>query len=169
MSPRPTWRSLSIRARITIAAVLVVAGALAAAGWAITVLEERSLTRAVDDGVRAHSADIVSEVAGGHLPPELAVSAEHETLVQVVAFDGRVVAASTNLAGEPALTGVPPIGSTVHTVALHAGTLSGESFRLSVVESEGPDGRFAVVVGASTASVSESIDDLIEILVVGLP
>src|SRR4051812_29367338 len=89
MTGRPTWRSLTIRARITIAAVTVVAAALAAAGLAITVLEERSLVAAVDDGVRAQSADVVAEVAGGHLPPGLAVSAEHETLVQVLDAEGR--------------------------------------------------------------------------------
>ncbi len=169
MTRRPLWRALSIRARITIAAVAVVAAALAAAGYAITALEERSLVSAVDDGVRAHSADVAAEVAGGHLPPELAVSAEHETLVQVLDTDGRVVAASTNLVGEPAIAALPSVGNAVHTVPVHVGALSGESFRLSVVEADGPDGRFAVVVGASTTSVDESVDDLIEILVVGFP
>jgi signal transduction histidine kinase len=169
MTRRPTWRALTIRARITIAAVTVVAAALAAAAYPITVLEERSLVEAVDDGVRAHSADVAAEVAGGHLPPELAVSAEHETLVQVLGPSGRVVAASTNLVGEPAITDLPSVGRAVHTVPVHVGALSGESFRLSVVEADGPDGRFVVVVGASTTSVDESVGDLIEILVSGFP
>ncbi len=163
------WRAVSIRARTTIAAVTVVAAALVLAGFGITAFEYRSLVRTLDATMRTQAADVVAEVGAGELPATLAVSTEHETLLQVLDARGRVLAASPNLAGEPALAARPATGGPVRTVGVHLGRLRGGSYRVVAVPANGPDGPVTVVVGTSLESPRDSLDDLVEILVISFP
>ena len=89
-------------------ATVVVAVALAV-GAAILVDRLRSsLVSNRRDAAMARAADLASLADSGHLPGVLALGNQEATFAQVVDTNGRVLAASANITGEPAVATVRP-------------------------------------------------------------
>lgn len=87
------FRRLSLRARLTTVATILVAGALAAGAILLSAAVQRSLITAVDEAARQRAADVALLIDTGRLPDPIPVEAG-TPLVQVVDAGDRVVAAS---------------------------------------------------------------------------
>ena len=112
MAERRPLQRLSLRTRIVALATVAVTLVLLAGGWLLTSALRDAL---VDDLARAaalRSQDLATLAAQGSLPRPIPIGDADEALVQVVA-GGRVVAASANVTGQPALRlDAPPAGAT---------------------------------------------------------
>lgn len=144
--PRPVARAAaplgSVRARATLAAVVVVAVALAVGGVGLLRLLSRSLQEGVESAARTEMADITSLAFSGQLQARLPVS-RGDTFAQAVGSDGRVVASSPGLGGDAPMSRLTP-GPGV--------TLVRRVATLTIHESEpsraDPDGPYLVVARA---------------------
>src|SRR5689334_5690095 len=108
--PRPRYpigrlrRRLGIRLRSALAAASVVAVALAVAAVAVVVIMQTTLTRGVDGAVTQRANEVAAAVATGdsaRIGLAVRPAPGEETVVQVVAAAGTVVATSPELDGEP--------------------------------------------------------------------
>lgn len=106
------WLELasSVRVRITVLAVAVLAAALAAGGGALLLVVQRSLHDSLVADATAQADAAAALAVQRTLPAQIPVRAG--VAVQVVDASGRVVSASADLAGRPALShDRPPVGS----------------------------------------------------------
>ncbi len=160
----------TVRVRTTLAATLVVAVALTMGAWALLHLFQSSLENDRKTAAISRAADIASLAAAGHLPPVLGLPDEDTTLAQVVAGGGRVLAASANIAGEPAVGPLltqrsDPIVHTVHRIP------TGEAGRFGLVATPArADGQPITVYTVYSYQTSDlAVRDATVGLLVGLP
>nr|WP_033259969.1 HAMP domain-containing sensor histidine kinase [Kitasatospora sp. SID7827] len=146
----------SVRARTTIAACAAVAAVLLVASAAVLLLLRVNLERTVQDGAREQALAVAGLAGDGHLPGQLPLG--HGTdFIQVTDATGRVVAASQNLAGRPALT---PTGTRDGHATYDLGLLGDEHHqRVTTVTADTPTGPVTIRVGASlhTADTAEDL------------
>ncbi len=164
-------RWAGVRMRATLAASVVVAIALAIGGVALVVLLRRSLTNGIDDNARLRASDIAGQLRAGSLPATVATIGQDASLVQVVSPSGVVLASSSNIVGEPPLSGPPPSGThpvirTSHN--LNVGT-NGEAFRVVAVRVSTGTRTYIVYVATSTRSIDQTITTTSALLLIGLP
>lgn len=119
---RTRFRALgSVRARVTVLAVAVLAGALAVAAVILVTVVRDSLVHNLDEAVEVIADDVAARVAAGSLPEVIPVAGgpvDDDLVIQVVDA-GRVVAASENFPStEPILAEVPGDGRLVTTARL---------------------------------------------------
>ncbi len=89
-------RLASLRARSTIVAVLAVGAALAVGGIGLVGLLRSSLKEGVETSAQAQINNVTSLMRVGRVPTQLPVG-RGDTITQVVAADGRVLASSSSL------------------------------------------------------------------------
>jgi signal transduction histidine kinase len=160
----------SVRVRITLAALVVVAVALAAGGAALLWLLNRSLTNGVIGNDQVEAGNVSGIVASGELPTHLPTRAG--TGVQVVDATGRVLAASADLAGRPAVSGIrPPPGTrmvlrTPRALAGDDDEASDLTVATTVLTRRGP---LTVYVVASDDPTEDSLRALAVALAIVLP
>ncbi len=95
----------SIRFRITAIAAVAVAGVLILGGLGLVLLQRAALTASIDQTLVQRADDLTGLVQNG---VELPAGAD-EGFAQVVSADGKALASTPNLVGEPALPlDVPP-------------------------------------------------------------
>ncbi|MFE0251217.1 sensor histidine kinase [Streptomyces sp. NPDC059010] len=157
-------RLRAVRVRATVVVVLAVAVALVAAGVGLVVGLRTELSNDVRDAARARASDVARVIEAGRGVPAPTVTAPDEEFLQVIAADGTVVAASENVAGQPALARLAPGGSaSVDT------PLDDDPFLVVAVGAR-DDGRDLVVLdGRDAAGVSEATDTVTWLLLIGLP
>ena len=90
-------RLATVRVRVTIGAVVVVAIALVAGGAWLVRAQRNSLTNDIETTARLRAHDVAATVADGGPATSLAVPRGDENLVQVVDPKGDIVAASNNI------------------------------------------------------------------------
>jgi signal transduction histidine kinase len=165
------WRRLrGVRVRTTAVATLVVAAALALGATALVVSERRSLNRDVATTARLRAQDVSALLANASVPSQINVGSDERSVVQVVdASTGRVIAGSTNIAGETRISrDVPPVGS--YTSKTVSGLPVGDSsFRVVAHTVSLSTGRYVVYAAASLAPVAQSTQTLAKLLAAGLP
>lgn len=163
---RRTWRRVgSVRVRTTVAATVVVAVAIVAASVALVVLLQRSLTDDVRTAAELRAEDVAQVLRSGPDGVELAVDDDEEMLVQVVDRDGRVVASSENMEGEPPIADLRPGDS----MRVPETPIEDDEFLLVAVEAETDDGDLVVIVGRTLETVEEARDTLTGLLQLGVP
>jgi len=161
-------RLRSVRGRTTLAATLVVGLALAVGVTILLTVLRRSLVASVDGGIRTRSGMLTAAVAtGGGLNP-LPASNDEASFVQVTDLTGTVLAASSNVEGEPALVALPGQDGTIRTLS---GMPIGEggSFRVLTHSVTTPTGTVRVLVAGSLASTDHSLAIVGGGLAVGAP
>ncbi|MFC7496343.1 MULTISPECIES: HAMP domain-containing sensor histidine kinase [unclassified Nocardioides] len=159
---------LGLRTRATalgtcVVAVLLTVGAV----LLITTLESR-LTNASDQLSRSRVDDLLALARTGDLPRTLR-NVDDDGAAQVVGPDGSVVAASPNIAGQPAVADLAA-GPEPRTSTFEAPDDSEtETYRFWYAGGPSPDGTVTVYVGNSLESVSEASAALRRALWVGVP
>ena len=165
------WDRLrSVRARMTTLAVVLVAAALTLGSVALVQTLEGSLTRSGDNLSRSRTQDLASLVATGNLPSVL-TNVGDDSVAQVLAADGTVLAASPNIAGAGPISTFTPDGGSpvVRTMGAVPDDDEVEDYRVWALRQPTPDGDARVFVGTSLESVAEVTETLRESLLVGIP
>jgi signal transduction histidine kinase len=129
----------SLRTRVTAVAALAVLAVLTVAGVGLVTAQRSALLEALEETLDQQADSLAARIRSG-----AAVSADdmpdEDVLAEVVAPDGRVLAASPGLEGPLPAIDPPVTGSRVTTVELPT---SGESVRLLVREVDGVTLRLA--------------------------
>jgi len=159
----------SVQLRITALATLTVLVVLAVTGFALLAAQRHVLTAAVDEGVADNADRIEGLAAAGELPAAITGLGEDDTVAQVVAADGQIVAASANVEGE-APVGAAPAGQdetvrTVHDIP----DGDGAAYRLLSRRIDTPDGPAVIHVAATLDDIQESLSALTRSLLVAIP
>lgn len=166
---RAGWRPRSVRFRITVLAVGVMAGLLLVTGIFVVSDHRNRLTDQIDDLVEQRAAAIVDLVEAGPIPDPLPGEDGRDSLAQLVAADGSVVSASPNMSGRPALPYTPAKDDHPRLRTVEDVPIEDDDFRILTQRFRGPDGaRYVLHVGLEF-EVAESAESLARTLAVGFP
>ena len=157
-------RLASVRVRTTIGATLVVALALTMAGIAIAMILRDTMLGNVDASLRLRGSDIGAIIESGTLPDAVAIEGDEDAFVQIVDADGNVVAASSNIDGEPELTDRTP-GTSFN---LPVNPVDQGTFRVYIQQTSSPDA-LTVIVGRSLEDVDQTTETVTWSLTIGIP
>ncbi|MGH3507553.1 MAG: sensor histidine kinase [Nocardioidaceae bacterium] len=159
-----------LRIRLTVLAGVVTALVLAGASLLLVLLFQRSATATADDLSRSRAADLLTLAARGTLPQTLTTVGD-DGVAQVLDDEGRVLAASDNVQGKPALTTERPDDDDAVVFQINDAPDDDETedYRVWAVQGESPDGPVFAYVGTSMEAVSESVSSLVRSLVIAIP
>jgi signal transduction histidine kinase len=163
----PRWRS--VRVRTTVLATLLVAATLVLASTMLVLTLQRSLTSGRDEVSQALAVDLAHDVEAGTLVTPIPVG--EDAMAQVVAPDGRVLAASVSLAGAAPVSDVAPDPGAFERVLLHGvpDDNEHETYRVWALATPSADGLVRVYVGSSPESTQEAVRALRRGLLIGVP
>ena len=170
MAEQRRW-ALSVRARTTILATILVAGALTIGAIALLVTLDHALVTSRDGIAKARTADLAAMAAADSLPQVL-TNIDDDSVAQVVDDTGRVVAASPNVVGAPPLSNQPPPTGTrpvVRELKDAPDDNETENYRVWVRSAPSPHGTVTIYVGTSTESAPEASQTLRRALLAGVP
>jgi signal transduction histidine kinase len=162
-------RFATVRVRVTLAAVIVVALALAAGGTWVVNAHRVSLVDNIETAARLRAGDIATTITDGTLASSLAVRPGEEDVVQVVDERGMVVAASANIEGEPRISSLAPGPSGTASQTVGHLPVGDASFRVVARRVVTPTGTYTVYVAGSLDAVATSTSSLAQLLLIGLP
>lgn len=162
-------RFASVRVRTTIAAALVVGVALTIGAVLLVGAQHRTLTRDVEAAARTRANDLASVISGGTLPQDLSVSDAEQALIQVLDRQRVVVAASTNVTGEPPISTLRAPTHGVALTTLAHSPIANTRFRLAAREVQVKGDRYTIYVAMSLKPVDDSTTSLVGLLAAGLP
>src|SRR4051794_1056207 len=160
---------MTVRGRITVIASLVTAAILVGASFLLVAALDKSLTASTDDVSRAKIGELAVLAAQGSLPRHLGDAGNG--VIQVVAQDGQVLAASTNVDGRPRISSFEPPGGTpaVRIVNGAPDDTETENYRVWAGSADTSRGPVTIYVGDSLEAVHEATASLRRALVVGVP
>jgi signal transduction histidine kinase len=159
----------STRSRATLLATVVSGAALAAGALLLMLSLDRSLHASSEELARGRLADLALLAAHEQLPSTLDTIGG-EGVGQAFTSDGRVLAASPNITGRPAITSAA--ASTRPVTRLLRGAPDDsetETYRVWVSSVATPRGPVTLVAGASLESVGEASRTLRRNLTIGVP
>jgi signal transduction histidine kinase len=162
----------SIRVRTTAAAVIVAGVSLALAAITVVTLLQRQLRDNVRSAALLRARTFADELASG-VSADVVIVGDPEAdqeLIQVLDADGKVVLASSNLAGRGPIAHLAP-GET-RTIAPRSPEDEepfDEPFLVAASSSVTPRGRLTVIVARSLEVVAEASDTLKAELAVAMP
>lgn len=159
---------LSLRARATVLGTLVFAVLLTIGSLLLVSTLESRLIEASDELSRSRVDDLLNLARTGDLPRTLR-NADDNGVAQVVTADGTVVAASPNVAGQPAVADLRPGGRARTSTFRAPDDSETETYRFWYASGPSPDGPVTVYVGNSLEAVSEASAALRRALWVGVP
>ncbi len=168
MVANPLRRLTTVRSRSTFAATAAVGIALIIAGIVAVTFQRSALVSAIDSGLVARADDVAALVEGGAVPVQLAVAGEDNALVQIVNSQGAVVAASENIEGESAITGITA-GPEVRLITSDSLPIGDGRLRLAARTVSTGQGQFTVYSATSLESVSQTVALLVAMLLIGIP
>jgi signal transduction histidine kinase len=157
------WSS-TVRARTTAAAVLVVAAVLLLGAVALVVSLRGVLIREVQAAAEQQAAQAAARLESGATADTVASGGGEEAFVQILDVDGRVVASSDIVAGQPAVAQLQP-GETARASA----TFDDDGFVVAAASAETATGQLVVLAVRNLDRVGESTGALTSLLAVGLP
>jgi signal transduction histidine kinase len=161
--PERPRRTAAVRFRITALAALAVAAVLGGTGVALVAVQARVLTNSLDASLNQRAEDLAALVAAG--PSSGALPGDDDDIVaQVVDGDGRVLAASPALAGEPALR--LPADTPAEPVDVE---VDGDDYRALARPVDVPGGRATLYVVGELDDIRESVAILATSLLVAVP
>ena len=166
---RSRWHP-GIRVRVTTLATVVVAVTLLASGVALTALLKQSLIAGLDsaqlDRAQAVASIFTADVSPGTIP----MTAEENSLVQVIDASGSVVAATSNIEGEAPVLASPPSARRSTTLTLPTSPVGGGSaFRVAAVPVQLTSGPGWVYVSGSLAPVDTAIANVSALFAISFP
>jgi signal transduction histidine kinase len=160
--------TLSLRTRATAVATLLCAVVLTAGGILLVTTLDRHLTTNSDDLSRSRARDLLDQAKAGELPPVLR-NVNDDSVAQVIAADGTVLAASANIQGRgPIVSPDGPARGLRRTIDAPDDEET-EHYRVWIQSGPGPGGQVTVVEGSSLESLRETTSTLRRSLVLGIP
>lgn len=163
----------TLRVRLVLLATIAVSMILLLGGGLLLLGLRDALTRSVETTARSQLDTTLLLVASGELPPEIPVTDEEDTVIQVIAADGTVVASSTNVVGEaPIELPRPPSLDRVLTFTLEESPVDDEDegSRLVATRVAAPSGDAVVVlIAQSLETVDEAVATAARLGGLGLP
>jgi signal transduction histidine kinase len=168
---RWAWRHPSLRARLTIASTAMIVVAIVAASLLLAWRVHASLLDSLDRAVQQRATDTAAQAAQGQLAAVGSIGADSTALVQVVTADGRVLASSANIDGEPALFSFSAPGNGTVAVRQAVSPVIGDSdkFRVAAVRATARGSSVTVYAAQSTAGIDATTNQLGAALLVGDP
>jgi signal transduction histidine kinase len=167
---------LPIKLRVSLAFAGAMAVVLVATGLFVRFRLEAELDRSIDKGLRsqAHHVSVLVAQTGSGLGRQRAsrLVEQDERLAQVLDAQGRVVDASFESGGQPALTPAEVARARQGTLLVDQRPLLGtdeEPARLLATPVRARDRTLIVVVGTSLHDRNEALDDLETLLLIGGP
>ncbi len=167
----------SVRVRVTAIAAVLVAVVLVAASVVLLQMQRARLTENLDNTLRLRVDSLVAEAGTADDPSNSAPDPVRLTesvregevgVLQIVADDGRVVAASYNAAGDPPLTSSPAPGTEAFTNVPEL-PLDDDPFRIFSRTVDANGNSFTFHAAASRDPIEESLTELRNGLGVVLP
>lgn len=167
---RPALHHLTLRTRATLLATVLTGLTLLVASVVLMLTLQSNLTSGADALARSRVQDLLGLAASGDLPPTL-TTLDDNGVAQVVGANGRVLAASHNVAGRPRIANLTPApGSDPEVRTVDAPDDSEtETYRLWAASGPAVDGPVTVYVGSSLESVDEASHALRTALILGAP
>lgn len=168
VSGRRWWASRSVRARIALSAAIPVALALVVGTVAVTAVFSAGRLHDLDAQTEREAEAIIGLVSSGQLPATLPAPAGSPLLVQVIAGDGSVVAAT------PSASRIQPLAEIPHrtqrtTRTDEEGSYAGVPLRLRVQTASFEGKTFYVVVAAPLGDVRRALRALRVVLLFVVP
>ena len=151
---------LGVRARATIGAVLVVGLALALASVALVMLLDRSMTNNIRATTALQARTVADLFSSGAI--EVPATASDDEFVQILEDSGRVIAATENVRGLPAIVEVSAGDAAEADV-----DFDDDPFMVAAAATQG--GEHTVLVGRTLDQVVESIAATTGLLAAGVP
>ena len=158
----------TLRTRTTILATTLTAVTLVAGAVALVLVLQGRLTVNGDGLSRSRVDDLLALAEQGQLPDTIR-NIDDDGVAQVETADGEVLAASTNVAGRPAIADLEAGPTPVVRTFEAPDDDETEEYRVWLAEGPSPDGPVTVYVGTSLESVSEATRTLRGALLVGVP
>jgi signal transduction histidine kinase len=167
---RTVWARLrsdagTIRVRTTAAAMLVVGLALTGAAVGLVMLLHNRLEEDAADGARARADEVTASLTAGIRAADLAAATGDDRFLQVVDAQGRVLSASANVRGRPALVAAAPGRS----IRLSHPLTEGGDFVVAVGRAGTPAGDLTVLAGSSLEDATDDTRVTAGLLAVGVP
>ncbi|MCI3269886.1 sensor histidine kinase [Streptomyces cylindrosporus] len=157
-------RLRAVRVRATVIAVLAVASALVIGGTLLVQGLRAELSGDVRDAARGRAREVARVIEAGRGVPAPTVTDPDEEFLQVVDAAGRVVAASGNVRGQPALARLEPgRDASVKT------PLDEDRFLVVAVGARDGDRDLVVLDGRTPAGVAEATGTVTRLLLIGSP
>ena len=158
-----------VRVRTTAAATVAVAIFLAIAAVAFALIQRQQLESSLTDAAREQASHVVAQVARVGADADLGAGGD-QSLVQIIASDGSVLAASPAIDGEPAVVAARPGPDQVQTIRTDELPIGeGETFVVVAHGTDSPEGPVVVVVAQSLELVGQSTAVVVRLLVIGYP
>ncbi|MGI8722452.1 MAG: sensor histidine kinase [Geodermatophilaceae bacterium] len=159
----------SLRARLTAAATVTVALLLSAAA-ALLVWQVRGAQLERLEALAGGQASTLAAAVGTSGEPRVPTRTGLSDVSQIIDSEGRVVASSSDIEGEPAAFDFPvaPAGAAPVLRAVDVAPLDGADYLVAGVATVDPPG-YKVYVGLPLASVGTSTAALAALLAVGVP
>jgi signal transduction histidine kinase len=161
------WYALTVRARTTAAATLVVGLALLAGGIALAAVLQRSLVSDLDQVAELRATALAELAARGSLDPTIA--ADNDEAVQVVDARGHVVAASKNVHGRPPLVDLRPQDSAPVVATINAVIVVRGQFRVLALRSQTPTEPVTIYIATNLKHADQVLVLEHRSLFVGIP
>ena len=166
------WSRRGVRARSTIAAVLVVAVALIGGGVALVVVLKVALTSSVEQSVQQRARDVAAQIADEDIEaatPTIGAAAGDGTLVQVVNAAGAVVVSSSSIDGEPAIQTSAASGPEPVTSQVRLPFVDNDPYLVAAIAVQGRDEIVTVVTAQSLVQVQKVYSLVGWLLLLGSP
>jgi signal transduction histidine kinase len=152
-----------VRMRVTAVATLVVVVVLTITAVVLVRSQRNTLTATIDETLERHADELVVRQEAGTLTGTIVPSGDEDSFAQVATRDGRVVAATSNVAGAPLLLTLPPGRTSMfRSVRLDS---TNETSRVFVRAA----GDHVVLSAAPLDDVEESVATLRRALLVAIP
>lgn len=165
-------RRRGVRARSTIAAVLVVAVALAAGGITLVLVLNVALTNSIEQSVQQRALDVAAQIADEDIEaatPTIDAAPGDGTVVQIVGADGGVLVSSPSINGEAAIATGAPAGAQPTTSQVNVPFVDNERYLVATVSVPAQDEVVTVVAAQSLAQVQRVYSLVGWLLLLGAP
>jgi len=166
------WSRRGVRARSTIAAVLVVTVALIGGGITLVLVLNVALTNSVEQNVQQRARDVAAQIADEDIEaatPTIDAAPGDGTLVQVVNAAGAVVVSSPSINGEPAIQAVALVGADPSTTQIRLPFVDNDPYLVATVAVQGRGEIITVITAQSLVQVQKVYSLVAWLLLLGSP
>lgn len=162
-------RGASVRARVTVGAVAVVAVALLLVGIGILRVVAATMISDAQSAAEVQARGLAIVAEAGRLSPVLDVDGQRTTILQVVDADGTVLGASEQLSAMPPLGSAIPLAGEVIASTVRVAPSVGDpvDYRVVAVGTDSPQGTVVVYAGVSLAEAEQVLHALTWLLIGG--